>query len=229
MDIAMKTRTLAVLLLATLAAALSAVASAQARDGLSRVRSSNLDEVYIASNAQLADYRAVMVDAPKVAFDPNWRRDINSTRQPSRWVTAADQQEIAADLAADLPKIFADVFEAKGYDIATAPGPGVLRLTPAVQDLFINAPDVKAPNDRKQFSGESAGDATLVLEARDAGSGALVARIVDHADAHQLRRRFNLTTSVSNRFWMDALFRQWATYAAGELQRGDKIGAAAPR
>jgi len=192
--------------------------------------SRKLDEVYVAPNAELASYRAVMFDSPRIAFEKGWLKSINSTRQPSRWVTARDAQQILENLSAGMAVTFAAVFRAKGYEIATAPAPGVLRLSPSVVDLYINAPDIHAPNDRKVVSGESAGDARLVLEARDAVTGVLVARIVDRADAHQLRRTFNATTDVSNTFWMNALFRQWATYSANEFQSGrEKVSSAQVR
>ncbi len=207
------------------AAFAAAAATPSATDGYSLLR--KLDEVYVAPDAQLASYRAVMLDAPKISLDRGWLKNINSTRQPSRWVTARDAQKIVDDLSASMAVTFADVFRAKGYEIATTPGPGVLRLSPTVVDLYINAPDVHAPNDRKVVSGESAGDARLVLEARDAATGAVVARIVDRADAHQLGRTFNATTDVSNTFWMSALFRQWATYSANEFQgKREKLSSA---
>lgn len=210
------------------AAFAAAAASPSTTEGYPLLR--KLDEVYVAPNAQLASYRAVMFDAPKITFERGWLKSINSTRQPSRWVTQRDAQKILDDLSESMAITFTDVFKAKGYEIVTAPGPNVLRLSPAVVDLYINAPDVHAPNDRKVISGESAGDARLVLEARDAATGAVVARIVDRADAHQLNRRFNATTDVSNTFWMNALFRQWATYSANEFQGGrEKMSSAQGR
>jgi hypothetical protein len=214
--------------IALLQAAFVAAAAAPSGDGSPMLR--KLDEVYVAPNAQLASYRAVMFDSPTISFDKGWRKNINSTRQPSRWVTASDAQKIVDDLSAGLAVTFNDVFKAKGYEIATSPAPGVLRIAPTVVDLYINAPDTHAPNDRRVVAGESAGDARLVLEARDSMSGAVVARIVDRADAHQLNRTFNPTTDVGNTFWMNALFRQWATYSANELQAGrDKMSSAQPR
>ncbi len=41
-----------------------------------------------------------------------------------------------------MARTVADVFAAKGYEIVTAPGPGVLRVAPSVVDLDVYEPDV---------------------------------------------------------------------------------------
>jgi hypothetical protein len=200
------------------------VSSAQAApasigDELMAWVSRNFDEVYIRPDADLAAYRKVIIDQPQVEFQRGWLKYMNSTRDPSRWLIPADQQQIHDDLVAGMGRVFADVFKARGYEIAAAPGPGVLRLTPSVKELFLNAPVVESSNISKSFSVDTA-DATLILEARDAVTGTVLARFVDRSTAHQLKRLLNYTTSVSNLFWMDALSRQWATNSVKEFEAG---------
>jgi len=65
-----------------------------------------------------------------------------------------------------------------------------------------------------------AGEATLSLDVRDSVSGTLLARIIDRSTAQEMRApataggqlTANPADSVTNRFWFDALYRQWADY-----------------
>jgi hypothetical protein len=137
-----------------------------------------------------------------------------------------DERKIASDLAADLGLVVADVFRARGYEIAAAPGPGVLRLTPSVTDLYLNAPDVSSSITTRLFNVDTA-DATLVLEARDAVTGNLLARVVDRSTVHELKR-VNRVSDVSNLFSMDAAFRQWTANCVKEFQGWERVSSSAP-
>jgi hypothetical protein len=187
-------------------------------DELKAWLSKNFDEVYIRPDADLAAYRKVIIDQPKVEFQKGWLKYMNSTRDPSRWLVRDDQQQITDDLVAGMGRVFADVFKARGYEMVAAPGPGVLRLTPTVTELFLNAPDVQSANITRTFNRDTA-DATLTLEARDAVTGTVLARFVDRSTAHELRL-INNATDVSNQFWMEALSRQWATNSIKEFEAG---------
>ena len=197
----------------------SLAAPASIGDELITWVSKHFDEVYLRPNADLAAYRKIIIDQPRVEFQKGWLKDINRTRDPARWLVPDDQQQITDDLAAGMGRVFADVFKARGYEVAAAPGPGVLRLTPSVIDLFLNAPDVQSADPTYLFSVDAA-DATLVLEARDAVTGTVLARFVDRSTAHEMKRRANFTSKVSNLFWMEALSRQWATNSAKEFEAG---------
>jgi hypothetical protein len=207
-------------------AALSGAASAAVPDparaatqaGLVSVKSKALDEVYLRAGPDWAGYRKVMIDPAQVAFKKNWLKDLNSTRGPSRWVSASDAEEIRQAAAASMTKMVADQFVAKGYEIATAPGAGVLRVTPSVTELDVYEPDVGFSRPESLFT-KDAGTATLILEARDAESGALVGVVVDRGTATQISR-INHTTRTSNLFWFDAMFRLWAASCIAEIQAG---------
>jgi hypothetical protein len=64
-----------------------------------------------------------------------------------------------------------------------------------------------------------AGQATLVLEARDAVTGALLARVMHHGIAREISR-INTAGDVSNRFWFDTLFKRWAADCIAEFEAG---------
>jgi hypothetical protein len=220
---------LVVVFAATLTAAFGAwaqVPAPVASDGLVAVKSRDLDQVFLRPNVDLAGYRKIIIDRPTVTFQAGWLKSINRTRDVSRWLTPAYQQQLTDDITAGLARTMSDVFAARGYEVVTTPGPGVLQVTPHVTELFLNAPDLKSAGPTLAFSRDT-GTATLVLEARDAASGNLLARVVDSSLARELLSgnsvgQLNYTTDVSNVFWMDALFRQWATSCAVAFAGGSE-------
>jgi len=193
-------------------------ASAAAQAGLVPVKSRVLDEVYLRAGPDAVGYRKVLIDPVQVALRKNWLKDLNATRGPSRWVSPGDAEEIVQMAAASMARMVADEFVAKGYEIVTAPGAGVLRVTPSVTDLDVYEPDVGFARPERLFT-KDAGTATLILEVRDAQSGALVSLVVDRGTASQISR-INHTTRTSNQFWFDAMFRLWAASCIAEMQAG---------
>jgi hypothetical protein len=196
-------------------AAPSPAASAVVYDGLVPVQSRNLDKFYVRPNANLAGYNKVLIDPVQVEFSKNWLGSVNDTRYVAR-IRPEDARRIADETTSNAGSILADAFKARGYEIATAPGADVLRLSPRVTELYVNAPDVFPPGVTRSFA-RDAGEATLVLEARDAVSGTLLAVIVDHGTAEDMMR-LTQATNVSNAFWFDGLYRRWAKNGVAELE-----------
>jgi hypothetical protein len=184
-------------------------------DGLVAVQSSNLDKFYVRPDANLAVYRKVMIDPVQVEFSKNWLRNVNDPRYVAR-IRPDDARRIADETTSNAGSIVADAFKARGYEIATAPGADVLRLSPRVTELYVNAPDVFPPGVTRSFA-RDAGEATLVLEARDAVNGTLLAVIVDHGTARDMMR-LTRATNVSNTFWFDGLYKRWAANSVAELE-----------
>ena len=184
-------------------------ASVPAHDGLVPVESRQLDQLRLRPDADLGGYRRIMIDPVQVEFRDDWLKNINYyTRNPSRWLGKDDARRIAEDAAAGLRDSVAEAFKARGYEIVGAPESGVLRLTPSATDLDVYAPDRLSPWRTRTFT-RDAGQATLLLEARDAVSGTLLGRVVHRGRAQQMGR-LERATDVSNRFWFDALFGRWA-------------------
>ncbi len=196
-------------------AAPSDAARPATHDGLVPVESRSLDELYLRPNADFADYRTVLIDPVQVEFRKDWNRDNDNTRRVARRISPADVRRIAEETASSLGSIVAEAFKARGYEIAAGPGPGVLRLSPRVTDLYINAPDVLPPGRTKSFV-RNAGEATLSFDARDAVTGALLGRVVDRETGHRTAE-LTRATGASNAFWFDAMFRQWAASSAEEF------------
>lgn len=214
----MRIGTLFVLAAATLAGTAMAQANAEparTADGLVAVMSRSLDDVAVRPGVDLSTYRSVIVEPARAALRKDWLKDLNTTRGPARWLTPDDAQQITDEAAVRLSAMIATVFRERGYEIAVAPAAGVLRLSPAITDLDVNAPDAPTPGIVRYYV-RDAGQATLALDMRDAASDELMARVVDRSIASEIRQ-INRATSVTNEFWFDALFRQWATACAGVL------------
>lgn len=185
-------------------------------DGLAPVRSSNLDELYLRPGVNFAAYRKIMVDPVPVTFHPNWLKYSYYPREIVRPVSEDEVTRIAEDTGSTAYESIADAFRTRGYEIVTSAAPGVLRLSPSVADLYVNAPTRSSPYPIKTFTRE-AGDAMLLLEARDAVTGTLLGRVVHHGRAQQLGR-LSRASDVSNRFWFETLLRRWAVNCAVELE-----------
>ncbi len=184
-------------------------------EGLVPVHSRTLDRFYLRPDANLSGYHKVMIDAVQVQLNKDWLRNVNDPRYVAR-IRPEDARRIADETTANVGTIIADAFRAHGYEIVTAPGAGVLRLSPRVNELYVNAPDVFPPGKTRALARE-AGEATLLLEARDAVSGTMLAVIADHAIAKDMMR-LTQATSVSNTFWFDGMYRRWALNSVAEIE-----------
>jgi uncharacterized protein DUF3313 len=189
-------------------------ASIATTDGLVAVPSRNLDQLYLRPDLNLSAYRKVMIDPVRVGFHRDWLK-YGYTGQATRPVGADNARRIAEDIAGDAQASVAEAFRARGYEIVGAPGPDVLRLSPSVADLYVNAPERLSPWREKVFTRE-AGQATLLLDVRDSVSGTLLGRVAHRGRADQMGR-FARASDLSNRFWFDALIRRWAVSCASEL------------
>jgi hypothetical protein len=148
-------------------------------DDLVRVQSKRLNYVYLLPGADFRPYTKVMLDPTEIAFKKNWQRDYNSTKRGvSTRISDADVERAIADGGKAATEIFARAFADGGYPVVTQPGPDVLRVRTAVINLSVSAPDTMSAGRSRSYSGE-AGSATLVVEARDSVSGAVLGRAVD--------------------------------------------------
>jgi hypothetical protein len=220
----MNTHALFVLLVAALGAALPAPSQAApppTYEGLAAVPSRNIDEFYLRPNSNLASYRRIMIDPVQVAFRKDWNKDFVDLHGVTRRLRDDDVRRIADDTASRMQSAVAEAFKARGYEIAAAPGPGVLRLSPSVTDLYVNAAEDLSPGTTKSLT-KDAGEATLLLEARDAATGLLLGRVVDHRIARENKgtriRDFTRTSSVSDSFWFDTMFSRWAANCVKEFE-----------
>lgn len=217
----MNTRTLlgaALVALAVLSAVPAAVAQ-DADDGLEPVRSKRFAEAYLLPGADFRPYSRVLVEPVSVSFKPGWLHEVGSatgSRARPR-LTEQDlarmEEWLAADLARALEKALADA----GFELATGPGPDVLRITPRLREVFLNAPESAGEVAPMRQYARRVGEATIVLEARDSELGVLLGRAIDRRWTTD-RDRLELVNETINRSEFGRLFDRWARRAAEGLQ-----------
>ena len=178
-------------------------------DGLVEVRSRYLDQVQLRPQADFAAYKQVLIEPAPVKL----RVDANINDRNPRRMPAEQAKEISDAAAAAVNSALVQAFKARGYEIAAAPGPGVLRLSPSVPELVINAPS-GGPATRSYTT--EAGEAKLALQVRDAASGTVLAQIAHKGDT--TRTGLRMTDQTTNRFWFEALFNRWAVDCAEALK-----------
>jgi uncharacterized protein DUF3313 len=208
----------AVLALATAGCATPQRVTPVTKEGLVPVHSANVDELYLHPNADVSGYRRVLIEPVSVGFRSDWltqRHAYNRIQAPSVY-PYVDGERLARETAANLDSSLAAAFKARGYEIAAASEPGVLRVSARVTELFINAPDRLSPWITRNFV-RDAGQATLSLEARDAISETVLARVVHRGIAREVGR-INLAGDTSNRMWLDTMLRRWAANSVAELK-----------
>ena len=156
----------------------------------------------------------VVVEPVKAQVDRNWLYDVRESRAKPGSVSEADVDRIAADMASSLRSELDKALRAQGFDVVPG-GAGTVRLTASIEELRVNAPDRQAAGVRS-YSRE-AGRAMLRAEARDA-TGAVLLQSQERAEAGDSGGRFQRADDVTNRFWFEAMFRDWATGIAKELR-----------
>lgn len=184
-------------------------------EGLLKVDSSSFDAAYLLPGADFAGYRRIMLDPPEVAFHKNWLRDYNNSVSLSDRISDEEALEILAEMQTGLQDAFLKAYADAGYDVVTTPGPDVLRLRTEMIKVWVVAPDTMSAG-RKRTYAKEAGTATLVIEARDAMSGELLARGLDKrtiGDTGHLTRR----SRVSNKSDFQQVFTRWAKASAVAL------------
>lgn len=177
------------------------------------VKSKNLDQVYLLPGTDFGAYKKVMIDPAQVSFNKDFLKgDRRSADLISKGGIPPDQAKQIADIArSGFGDIFTEAFRKAGYEVVLAPGPDVVRLTPAVINLYINAPSGGAATRTYALS---AGEATLVLAVRDSVSGALIGMGLDKRETRTAMAGPVLADSVTNRGEFEVLFRRWADIAA---------------
>jgi hypothetical protein len=204
------------LLLTTLGTALAADPP-ESWDGLVEVKPKRMDAAYVLPGADFRPYTKVMIDPTQAAFNKDWMKRINdSKRGVSDKVTQEDADKIIATAQSNFDDVFHEAFRKAGYAVVTAPGPDVLRLSTAVINLYVNAPDTMSAGRSRTFTTD-AGEATLVMEARDSMSGALLGRVLDRRETRGAGT-VQMATSVTNVSDFRALFKSWASISTKGLE-----------
>ncbi len=147
-------------------------------DGLVRVQSSRKVGVYRLPDIPFTQYHRISLGGIPVSFDKDWLRTNKSLKE-------ADRERIRADLVRDFrDELTRELVERGGYALTDEASTDVLLVQASIQNLDISAPNAGLTPGTRSFV-HTTGSMTLVIELRDAASGVLVARIIDHEQARE--------------------------------------------
>jgi hypothetical protein len=219
------TRSIATLLIATLAALGSAAPAAAANeqraaieealshDGLQKIKVKGIDLAYARPGASLAGYNKIILDPVEVSFRKDW--DPKRTGSRAR-LSAQERENIRSGVARIVLEEFTKTLE-KGapYKVVTEPGADVLRLQIGITDLYVNAPDTMTPGRSRTYT-LSAGEMTLVGELMDSESGQVISRVIDRREARNTGT-MQLTNSVVNAQEARTIASSWARILRNRL------------
>ncbi|HET7366220.1 MAG TPA: DUF3313 family protein [Burkholderiales bacterium] len=215
-----RTMRLSGLLVVCLALAASGCAGpgAPTADGLEPLATTKVDAFYVRPNSNIGSYHQVFIDPVPVQFRSdfiNQRHGLNYLLAEPMYRPFQDPEAVAKDMSSLMQAGLYDAFKAANYEVVGAPGPGVLRVSAKINELFINSPD-RLSSTVYTAANRDTGQATLFLEASDATSGNVLAR-VEHRVIVREVSRLNLSSDSGNRFWFENAFRRWATNVVTEL------------
>ena len=192
---------------ALLPLAVSADEPPQEWDGLARVKSKQLDHVYKLPEADFSGYKRVRLDPIEVEFDKNWKPNAGE-RSASRRLTNDDLEKIKKALAEEFRKVFTEELTKNGYQVVTEDDDDVLRVSAAIVNLYITAPEKMSAGRSRTYT-SSAGHMTLFVELRDSITGKLMARAVDNVQGRDTGN-FQITNSVTNMGDARIALSKWA-------------------
>lgn len=177
-------------------------------DGLVRQPGTRLNAVFVRPDAEIVAYRSVMLDPVQVSFARNWDPNRGGRRQLSR-LDARDLEAIQTGLAELFRETFRDELARGGYQLVDETGPETLRVSAAIVDLYITAPETVTPGRSRTYTANS-GRMTLVAELRDSMTGEILARAVD-ARSGRGAGTMEFTNRVTNTADARRVIRIWAT------------------
>jgi hypothetical protein len=171
-------------------------------NGLELTQNKALDIFYKKPGATLSAYRRIMLDPVEVNFRKNWTPD-------PRRVSNSERERIRTELSEAARAVFRKELEEKGgYTFVTESAPDVLRVTAALTDLYIAAPDTMSAGRSRTYT-VSAGEVTLLAELRDSDSGDLLAVAADRGQARNTGY-MQWTSGATNAAEARALLTAWA-------------------
>src|SRR5687767_2035829 len=94
------------------------------------------------SEMQLSGYRSVLIEPVRVEFAEGWYKQAHAyDRGAPRPIDRQEVERLAREAAASFETSLAEAFRAQGFEMAAVAAPGVLRLSPGIAELYINAPE----------------------------------------------------------------------------------------
>ena len=157
----------------------------------------------------------VLIEPVGAQVDRNWLYEIREARTKAGAPRESDAREIAAEMARDFQSTLGKTLRDHGFQVVSVPADNVVRVVASIDDIYVSAPEnttVAVTAYTRQT-----GRATLRMRALDA-SGKVLLQAEQRADAGDMGH-LQRATDVSNRFWFEALFRDWSTDIAKQLKQ----------
>ena len=157
----------------------------------------------------------VLVEPVRAQVDRNWLYEIKESRAKAGAPRESDARALADQMARDFQATLEKTLRDQGFQLSATPAAGSIGLAASLDDVYVSAPE-------NTTAGVSAytrqtGRATLRVRAVDA-TGKVIMQMEQRSDAGDMGR-LQRATDVSNRFWFEALFRDWAAEIARDLKR----------
>jgi hypothetical protein len=142
-----------------------------APDGLQRVRWSELGTEFLKPGADLRAFTQILVDPVTISYQTQHGQGLDPRVSPH----TPEPRQLDA-----IQRIYKESFQRRlaggSFRPATAPGPGVLRVSGHIVDLTVLAPPSDELDPDETVYTTNAGDLTLVLDVSDAQTGAALLR-----------------------------------------------------
>jgi hypothetical protein len=158
---------------------------------------------------------SVLIETVSAQVDRNWLYEIRESRAKAGAPRESDARALANDMARDFQATLDRTLRDQGFEVVTVPSPNVVRLVASIDDIFVSAPENTTAGVTAYT--RQTGRATLRVRALDA-AGKEIMRREQRSDAGDMGR-LQRATDVSNRFWFEALFRDWSADIAKELKQ----------
>jgi hypothetical protein len=179
-------------------------------DGLVRQPHPRLSAVFVRPGAQedMAAFRSVTLQPVYVSFASDFETGHRSGSAQRR-LNADDLAAIRQSLAELFDQILREELAGGDYQIVEQPGPDTLKVSAAIVDLFITAPDAAQATGRSRTYTANSGRMTLVVELRDSVTGEILARAVD-TQSGRATGLWSISNRVTNTADARRALRVWA-------------------
>ena len=174
-------------------------------------------EVQFAPGGDARNYRKVLIAPARVEFAREFLAEAKTSRNPTLRLKPEEIRDLARDMGDEFSQALAEAFRKRGYEIAPAPANDVLRIAPALRNLYVNAPDAQTAAMARSYVRE-AGGALMAVEASNAAGQ----RVASASEESTTMRTigFEPANRVTNRFHFGSMFRAWADDVAAAFAAG---------
>jgi hypothetical protein len=169
-----------------------------------------MSRAWARADIDLGDYDKLMLMSAGLQYRPVK----SASRNSGEFAVTEDQKKRLQEVVRE---VFTEMFsDLERFTLVDAPGPGVLILHAGIIDIVSSVPP--EPTGRGNIYLSSTGEATLILELRDAPSNAVLVRVADRRSAEQ-RGMAMPSSPVSNTANVRRAVGQWARIIRNALDR----------